>query len=177
MAVRIISEEEYLRTSYEPHCEYVDGVLEPKALAGPCHSLMHGFLITKLLSFRESHRIQVLPSLHIRIRAGRYRVPDLTIMPEGVGKCAPLGIFEVLEKTDTMRAVHQHVADYRDVGAFWTVIVDPRNRCVFEAGPDGLLNELAPPHVARLPLRDRPELVIDFDALFAKLPTEPDEEP
>ena len=44
------------------------------------------------------------------------------------------------------------------------------------ADADGVLSQLRSPLLVRLALPERPDLVIDFDALFAQVPSEPDAE-
>jgi hypothetical protein len=41
----LVSVEEYLRTHYEPHCEYLDGVLAPKAFPDYIHSTFQMLLM------------------------------------------------------------------------------------------------------------------------------------
>ena len=175
----LVSEEEYLRTEYEPNCEYVDGVLEPKALPNRFHAVLHGLLIEVLGALRRSHRIIVCPELRLRIRQGLHRLPDITIMPDVYRTdpgAAPLAVFEILSPSDKFQVTRDRIRDLHSIGACWTVIADPQNREVFIAGKDLLLRQVAPPLTVRLPLPERPDLIIDFDALFAELPTEPDPE-
>ena len=40
-----VSVEEYMKTDYEPHCEYLDGVLAPKALPDYIHSTFQMLLV------------------------------------------------------------------------------------------------------------------------------------
>ena len=68
------------------------------------------------------------------------------------------------------------IIEILSLGAQWTLIGGLENRQGFVVGQDRMLRHLSPPLTTRLPLRDRPELVVDLDALFAKLPaheTEP----
>jgi len=44
----MISVEVYLRTEYEPYCEYVDGELKPKSMAGRDHASIQKWLIVAL---------------------------------------------------------------------------------------------------------------------------------
>ena len=87
---------------------------------------------------------------------------------------APLGAIEILSPSDSMSKMSRRIRDLRSNGAGWVLVVDPDHRQVFVAGRDGLLQQIAPPLTVTLPLPDRPDLVIDFDALFAELPVEPD---
>ena len=170
-----VSEEEYLRTDYEPNCEYVDGVLEPKALQGRPHSILQTLLAAALLRLDETHRIVPCTELHLKIRPGRHRVPDLVIMPDSYltdPSAAPLGIIEILSPSDPMSKIWNRIHDLHSLGARWTLIIDPENRQAFVVGEDRMLRHLSSPLRVRLPLPDRPELAIDLEALFAKLPAQ-----
>lgn len=59
----LISEEEYLRTDYEPNCEYVDGVVVPKALPNATHYALQGLLCCLLMPAQQSHRVACAPKL------------------------------------------------------------------------------------------------------------------
>jgi hypothetical protein len=75
-----------------------------------------------------------------------------------------------------MRTTRVRIQDLHSIGAEWAVVADPDDRVLFVSGPDRLLREIPAPRILRLPLPDRPELIIDFDALFAKLPAEPEDD-
>jgi Uma2 family endonuclease len=170
-----VSEEEYLRTEYEPNCEYVDGVLELKALPGLSHSVLQRLLCCVLTPAELTHRIMVCPELHIRIRSGRHRVPDLALMPDTFAttdSASPLAMIDVVSPSDSWHTIRARIQDLHAVGCLWTIVADPERREVFVADADKLLNQVRPPLLVRLPLPERPDLVLDFDALFQQLPDE-----
>jgi hypothetical protein len=75
-----VSVEEYLKTDYEPNCEYLDGVLVPKPLPDHIHSKLQKLLILMLAGTEEKYGLDPLPELHIRITATRFRVPDFAVL-------------------------------------------------------------------------------------------------
>lgn len=172
-----VSEEEYLRTDYEPNCEYVDGVVVPKALPNGTHSALQKLLCCLLTASEQSHRVLVCPELHVPIRPGRHRVPDVAIMPDtftAKNRLPPLAVIDIVSRSDTWYGIHARIDDMRSIGTLWTVVVDSERRNLFLADADAVLTQVRSPLVIRLPLPDRPELTIDFDKLFADIPQEPD---
>src|SRR5688500_18548284 len=94
-----VSVEEYLRTSYEPECERVDGVLIPKEM----HKRTTAFIQRRLMALLEqaSQRLGLDYYAELRVRAAPYRirVPDVIVfegvLREEVAERAPLLTFEV----------------------------------------------------------------------------------
>jgi hypothetical protein len=68
--------EEYLKTDYEPHCEYLDGVLLPKSVPDRLHSRLQALIAAYLLSQEAKFKVQAVTEIHIRVSATRWRVPD-----------------------------------------------------------------------------------------------------
>lgn len=68
--------EEYLDASYEPECEFVDGVLVDRN----ARELNHSEMLTALIAYTDVRRrewnLSVLPILRVRVSPTRIRVPD-----------------------------------------------------------------------------------------------------
>ena len=75
----LISEEEYLNTSYEPDREFVDGVLEQRAGGEFNHGLLQALVVTYLAPSRDRHRFLPLIACRTRVRRLRYRIPDVML--------------------------------------------------------------------------------------------------
>jgi Uma2 family endonuclease len=69
--------EEYLHTSYKPACEYRDGVLTQKPTPTWNHSPIQ-FRVNYLIEERFS-AFAAGPELTVRLREGRYLVPDVAV--------------------------------------------------------------------------------------------------
>jgi Uma2 family endonuclease len=167
-----VTVEEYLRSSYRPDCEYVDGVLEPKALPSPPHSLLHRLLIQLLFAHEESHDYMALTELRIQTGPRRFRVPDIALMPGGWKHdrtLIPLECIEVLSPDDRIARVVSRVRDLHTLGVRSLVVADPQTRSLFVAGSNGLLEEI-PPGVVTLDLPGRSALALDFGEIFAQVP-------
>jgi len=72
--------EEYLRTSYDPDVEYVDGVLVDRVVGELSHSLVQRNLIVALS--RNHPRVYAVPALRSQTSPTRYRLPDVCVMLE-----------------------------------------------------------------------------------------------
>lgn len=165
---------EYLNSSYEPECEYIEGVLEPKTLPTAPHSILHFLLFKLLCSLGESSNFMPLSELRIRLAGRRFRVPDLVLMPnEWVNnrELLPLAVIEIVSPDDTFGALLDKTRDYHAAGIQNIVVVDPHKRALFVADERGVLQGKEPA-VVTLTLPDRPDLTIDFDAFFAQVPQE-----
>ena len=175
--IPFVPEEEYLRTDYEPNCEYVDGVLEPKALPTALHSCVQKLLCLLLAPMQRTHRMIVWPELHVRIRPGKHRIPDLAIMPDIYRRdktVPPLVVIDVVSNSDSLRTTRARIDDLHGMGTLWTIVVDPERREVYVADTDTTFHQLRAPLLVTLPLPDRPNLSIDFDRLFAEASEEVD---
>jgi len=72
--------EVYLRTSYEPDMDYVDGELVERHVGERRHSRLQ-VLLAVLLSAREAKGgFHVYAEPRVRVSAGRYRIPDVCVM-------------------------------------------------------------------------------------------------
>ena len=76
-ATAIISVEDYLRYTEKPYCEYVDGVLYPKAMPTALHALVQFMLITLL----RKQGVEALSEVTVRLAATRYLIPDVIAAP------------------------------------------------------------------------------------------------
>jgi Uma2 family endonuclease len=167
--------EEYLRTSYEPDMEYVDGELVERHVGEHQHSRLQT-LIVLLLGARESRgKVRVLTEQRLRVmgKKHRYRIPDVCVMAlpyrlEPVITTPPHLAIEIVSPEDETADLLAKVSDYLRFGVPHIWIADPYKHTVQEADCDGIRGNAA--------LVLETELVgrVDFKKLFAKLdePTE-----
>src|SRR5256885_723484 len=126
----LISEEEYLHTSYQPDCGFEDGVLIERNLGTKDHSRLQGALIAYFYARRKSWNIHVFPELRIRIRAGKYLIPDICVVsgpepPDQVFQTPPLIVIEILSPEDRTIRVNQKVKQWRECGVPYVWVIDP----------------------------------------------------
>ena len=82
--------EEYLGTSYEPDCEYVDGSVVDRNVGEYLHSLLQTLLAGHINSLRQTTGLKFLALVEQRLRVQggddehrRYRIPDICVLAPG----------------------------------------------------------------------------------------------
>jgi Uma2 family endonuclease len=71
--------EEYLRTSWHPDRELVDGRIDERNLGEKEHSILQAYLTYLFMSKRAEWKIEVFPELRTQTRATNFRVPDVLV--------------------------------------------------------------------------------------------------
>ena len=142
----LVPVEEYLRTSYKPACDYIDGVLRQKALPTKKHSRLQ-FKVASLVN-RDWPQYEALPELTLRIRQGKYLVPDVAVMERGDSgdpyPTIPVHLcVEIVSPEDRLSSVVAKCEEYHAWGVPYTWIIDPQARRAFQYDADHRLVELA----------------------------------
>ncbi len=164
----LIPVDEYLRTIYEPDCDYVDGVVLDRNVGEYDHSTVQGLLFQYLLESPSAPQIRIKPELRVRVSARRYRVPDLLVMrrtqkPERVLTTPPVLCIEILSPEDRMSRIEEKVRDYLAFGVEYVWVIDPQRRAAWEytgIGSEQVRDQLT--------ITD-PDLTVSVSRLFADL--------
>ncbi len=135
-----VSLAEYLSTSYEPDCEYVDGVLEERNLGTRRHSQTQGLLYAWLLSKAREHRHDIRLEQRVQISKSRFRIPDICLVPktdlDDIVEHPPALWIEVLSPEDRWSRIRRRLADILSSGVPSVWIVDPCKREAWMATPE-----------------------------------------
>ena len=157
---------EYLNRSFDPDCEYLDGVLLERNMGKRKHSRMQSLICGALLALERAAGVVVLTEQRLQITATRVRIPDLCVIrasdpDDQVVTHPPVLCIEILSPDDSMSEMQERVEDYLRIGTAMVWIVDPwRRKAYADDGsglrecPDGGLN-----------LRD-PKLSVDCSSLW-----------
>jgi Uma2 family endonuclease len=134
---------EYLRTSWSPDREYVDGRIEERNLGEKDHSIIQRFLTVLFALKRDEWRVEVYPELRTQTKARNLRVPDVLVMRvedkfEHYVTHPPLIAVEILSPEDTMRAMQEKAAEYRLFGIEHIWVIDPEPRIAYRFTASGL---------------------------------------
>ena len=127
-----ISIEEYLRTSYEPDCDYVDGELEDRNVGEYDHGYIQGEMYARFRALRKT--LNAYPAIEQRIRVSktRCRVPDVCVMlgkpDEQVFNKPPFLCIEILSPEDRLARMQRKIRDYLDFGVKFVWLIDPQSR-------------------------------------------------
>ena len=129
----LVPVEEYLRSSYDPDVEYVDGVLVERNVGDWLHSLVQSNIIFGLR--RKYPGIKVVPELRGKVRETRYRLPDVSVLLRApqtkVLLEAPFIAIEILSEADSMSRVIEKLQEYSANGAPHIWVFDPRLKQMF----------------------------------------------
>lgn len=153
----LISVNEYLRSSYRPDCDFVDGKIEERNVGEHDHAALQAALILWFGQRQEEWNIEVLPEQRIQISPSRFRVPDICIVSldqpvEQVLTRPPLACIEILSPEDTLRRMQDRIDDYRRLGVTSIWILDPGTRRGYDCQTSGWL-ETAEFAIPNTPIR------------------------
>lgn len=126
----LVSEEEYLHTSYEPDCEFEDGVLIERNVGTWHHSKLQAALAAYFFNRRKAWNLHVGTEARVRARAGKYMIPDVCIVegPEPTGRVLetpPLLWIEILSPDDRHLRVNRKVQAVLESGVPYVWVIDP----------------------------------------------------
>ena len=167
--------EQYLRTTYHPDMEYVDGELVERHVGEHKHSRLQTLIGGTLFLREAERRFRALTEQRLRVsgKEHKYRIPDVCVMAlpyrsEPVLTTPPHLAIEILSPDDETADILAKVADYLRFGIPHIWIVNPYKGTVLEADREGIRN--CPDLVVETELVGR----MDFRELFARLedPTE-----
>jgi len=137
----VASVEEYLRTSYDPDVEFVDGALVERHRGDWLHSLVQSNLLVAI-RLKYPH-LKVVAELRSRTATTRYRIPDVTVLlapPETDYLLdAAFLVVEVLSKRHVMSVVIGKLKEYAAKGVPNIWLIDPRARLMWVYQPPALV--------------------------------------
>lgn len=127
--------EEYLRTSYQPNCEYIDGVLRQKPMPTWNHAALEGRFFELISSGFPDFAAGCEAT--VRIREDKYLVPDVVVQYRNrIQRPYPTDpvhiCIEILSPDDRMSEVLAKCEEYHAWGVAMTWIVDPEARRAWE---------------------------------------------
>jgi Uma2 family endonuclease len=122
----------YLRSSYEPDAEYVDGVIEERPMGEWDHASWQQAIQFWFRDHEKEWGIRFRPELRVRVAATRYRVPDVTVVDrslpiEQIITYPPVAVFEVLSPEDRLQRLKRKLEDYRLMGIPEIWVIDPQD--------------------------------------------------
>jgi Uma2 family endonuclease len=120
----------YLRTSYRPDADYVDGIIEERNLGQNDHSAWQDAIAAWFRSQAHSGGVRVRPELRIRVAGTRVRIPDVALLDrslpsEPVPTVPPVAVFEVVSPDDKLPDLAVRCADYERMGIQTILVLDP----------------------------------------------------
>jgi len=165
-----LSVDEYLRTTYQPDADYVDGHIEERNLGEYDHSDLQGILVTIFRTHQKQWGLKALPELRLQTSATRFRVPDVTVLDvsktrTAIIREAPMLCIEILSPEDRWSRVQLRVQEYLSMGVPEVWAVDAELRKVTVLRKNGMQSEHAS-EILKLP---NTGAEIDLAEVFAVL--------
>jgi len=127
---------EYIRTSYRPDCDYVEGEVQERNLGETEHSDLQAQLLELLRSAESKRYVRATAEPRVQVKETRFRVPDICVRrisdpKEQFIRRAPLLCIEVLSPEDRMSRIMERVRDYLEMGVPEVWVFDSSKRSVF----------------------------------------------
>jgi len=139
----LISLEEYLRTSYHPDADYVDGEVEERNLGEYEHARLQAVLAGIFLRQERDWNVRVLTEQRIFIDTNRVRICDVCLISrdaprEAVLKHPPLLCVEILSPEDRLSRAQLVLQDYLNIGVMNIWLLDPLRQSAYTFDGKGL---------------------------------------
>jgi Uma2 family endonuclease len=143
MATTAVTIEEYLSTSYEPDCDYVDGELQGRNLGEFDHARLQGAVFAYFYSRRKEWGVCPVVEQRVQVSPRRFRIPDVCVMlgeaPGQIFRVPPFICIEVLSPEDRISRTSERIADYLRFGVPYVWILDPQTRKAFRCTPGAMV--------------------------------------
>ena len=138
----LVSVDEYLHTSYDPDCDYVDGAIVERYVGETDHSDCQGRIYAYFLNRSRQLRVYPLVEERVQVSSARFRIPDVCVVlgakpAEQILTTPPLICVEILSREDRMSAMQERISDYLQFGVHYVWVVDPRTRRAWIYTKDG----------------------------------------
>jgi len=126
----LISLEEYLRSSFHPDRDFVEGQVVERNVGKRRHSYAQSRIVRWFGTRAEALRFEPLPELRVRVTGSRVRIPDVVVcelpLPDEEVFTSPTYLFiEVMSEEDTMSSLQDRLDDYLRFGVPNIWVIDP----------------------------------------------------
>ena len=140
----VIPLSEYLRTSYQPDRDWVEGEVKERNVGEGPHANIQVFLAFIFKLNAKAWGTRVYTEQRVQTSAEHYRIADVCVVRadavfEGIVRIPPLLCVEILSWDDRMSEIQERVDDYFGMGVTAVWVIDPRRRRAFSASADGSL--------------------------------------
>ena len=170
----LISEQQYLDTTYRPDRDYIEGELKERNVGEKKHAAIQLFIGSIFQANRKVWRLRAFTQQRIQTASSNYRIADVCVLPLGepddpIVHSAPLICLEILSRGDSLGDMQERVDDYVALGVKNIWLFDPVRRRAWTADSQGI-HPLTKPEfsvpdtLVRIPLAD---LYTELDDLAA----------
>jgi Uma2 family endonuclease len=170
-----VSLEEYLRTSYRPDRDWIDGETKERNMGEQSHARIQIFLGYLFRLHARDWNMRGLTEQRVQVMPNRFRIPDLCVIPLAdplveILYAPPILCIEILSREDRMSDIQERVEDYLAMGVPTVWVIDPHRRRAYAALSTGVLQP-APTELSvdntkiRIPL---PDIFAELDEMEAQ---------
>jgi Uma2 family endonuclease len=129
-ATVFVSVEEYLRSSFSPDAEYVEGQIVERVMGENDHSAWQAALCAWFQPQAVTGQIRVRPELRVQVASDSFLVPDVTLLDrnrptEPIATYPPIAVFEILSPGDALQRVMKKCSRYEQMGIGTILVLDP----------------------------------------------------
>lgn len=157
---------EYLKASYRPDREYIEGEIRERHVGKWEHARLQALLVMWFGRHEEEWRVQVATEWRIRVSPTRVRVPDVVAVARepqpDVLTVPPLLAVEILSPDESYADLQDRCQDYRAMGVLTMWIIDPTTRSARMCHGDSWTE-------TRRLTAPGTQIYVDLDELFAGL--------
>jgi hypothetical protein len=127
--------EVYLRSSFEPDAEYVDGAIQQRPVGELDHAAWQKAIQQWFWQREKEWGIRVFAELRVQVSPTRFRVPDVVVLEntgplkemEQIVSTPPIAVFEILSPEDTLPRILEKLEDYERMGIRGIFVIDPKS--------------------------------------------------
>jgi Uma2 family endonuclease len=131
----LISVEEYLRTSYRPDCDYVDGEVLERNIGEKSHAKLQKAILLYLSAREQELGIWVIQEQRVQVSAKRFCIPDVCVTlgepNEEILRQPPFICIEILSPEDRWPRIQQRIDDYLAMGVPYVWVLDPAAKTAY----------------------------------------------
>jgi Uma2 family endonuclease len=139
----LIPVEEYLRTTYRPDRDYIDGELKERNLGEKPHATIQGLFYAIFHANRKEWGLRAFTEQRVQTSGSNYRIADVCALrlgepPDPIVQSPPVICIEILSRGDTLGDMQERVDDYVHMGVENIWILDPVRRHAWFANAAGI---------------------------------------
>jgi Uma2 family endonuclease len=142
-AAALVPVEEYLRTTYHPDCDYVDGEVLERNVGERDHSETQRELIGFFWLRKKTWKTFAFPEQRVQVSPRRFRIPDVCVFvgrrpKDQIFHEPPFICIEVMSPEDRIERMQSKIDDYLNFGVAYVWVINPRTRRAWVYTKDGI---------------------------------------
>jgi Uma2 family endonuclease len=126
----LLSVEEYLRTSFDPDCDFIDGETVERNVGKRRHGVAQARITVWFGRRQKVLHVEPITELRVQVAPQKVRIPDvlvaeIPIPDEEVFTTPPYLCIEIMSPDDTMAGMQDRTDDYLQFGVPNVWAIDP----------------------------------------------------